>query len=170
MARAPIALQALEFLQDLWALDHGMQSLSRQMLARHGVSGPQRLLIRAIGLRQGCTPGQAARMLHLHPATATRLAGRLVRTGYLERCDDPLDGRRVQLVLTPRGRRIDALVPGTLEAAVGDVLDATPPARIREARRVLAALTRRLAIPAARGDRRGKRGRRAGGAVARRAP
>ncbi len=148
MARESIAPEALEFLQDLWALDHSMQSLSKRMLARHGVSGPQRLLIRAIGLRQGCTPGQAARMLHLHPATATRLAGRLVRTGYLERRADPLDGRRVRLVLTTRGRRVDALAPGTLEWAVLNVFDTTPPARIREARCVLAALTRHLASPA----------------------
>ncbi|MCM2332615.1 MAG: MarR family transcriptional regulator [Anaeromyxobacteraceae bacterium] len=168
MARAPIALEALEFLQDLWALDHGMQSLSKRMLASRGVTGPQRLLVRAIGLRPGCTPGEAARMLHLHPATATRLASRLVRSGHVERRDDPADARRVRLALTAKGRRIDSSPRGTVEQAVREVLGSTTPARIQETRRVLSALTRRLVAMAAKGGRRAPAGR-GGGTRPRRA-
>ncbi len=153
MARAPIALEALEFLQDLWALDHGMQSLSKRMLASHGVTGPQRLLVRAIRLRPGCTPGEAARLLHLHPATATRLASRLVRSGHVERRDDPADARRVRLALTPKGRRIDSSRLGTVEQAVREVLGSTTPAHVQVTRRVLSALAGRLVAMTAKGAR-----------------
>lgn len=165
MGRASIALDALEFLQDLWALDHGMHSLSKRMLANHGVSGPQRLLVRAIGLHPGCTPGEAARMLHLHPGTATRHAGHLVRAGYVERRVDPADARRVRLVLTDRGRGVDQLRAGTVESAVRALLQATPPAQVMQARHVLKALTRRLAVE---GRRRQPRSRAAGATSPRR--
>ncbi len=136
--------EELAFLQDLWALDHAMQALSRRMLERYGVTGPQRLLVRVVGRLKGCTPGQAARQLHLHPATVSRLAARLASAGFLERRADPDDGRQVRLVLTRRGKSIDALLPGTVETAVRQVLEASPPGRGEETRAVLAQLTKRL--------------------------
>lgn len=155
-ARASGDGEVLSFLQALWALDHAMQALSRRMHRRHGVTGPQRLLVRAIGREAGCSPGHAARLLHLHPATVTRLAARLAAAGLIVRRADPADGRRVQLQLTARGRRIDALRPGTVEAAVRQVLQETPRRRVEEVRSVLAALTGRLAGKAAPGATRGE--------------
>jgi DNA-binding MarR family transcriptional regulator len=151
MAPPGAAADVVGLLQDLWALDHALQTLSKRMLLRHGVTGPQRLLVRVVGQRSGCSPGQAARLLHLHPATVTRLAARLAEAGYLERRADRRDARRIRLVLTPRGEQIDALRRGTVETAVREVLEASPPGRAREARALLAALAARLAGRAPRG-------------------
>lgn len=152
--------EALGLLQGLWALDHALQALSKRMLRDHGVSGPQRLLVRAIGQHPGCSPGRAARILHLHPGTVTRLAERLESGGFLERLADPLDARKVRLVLTEKGRRINGLRAGTVETAVQKVIDHSPSERVRAARRVLEEITAHLTEPAPRGDAvaRGSRG------------
>jgi MarR family transcriptional regulator, organic hydroperoxide resistance regulator len=39
----------LQFMQLLWAVDHGLQRASKGMLRRLGVTGPQRLALRLIG-------------------------------------------------------------------------------------------------------------------------
>src|SRR5574341_1052114 len=141
----------LGLLQDLWALDHALQALSRRMLALRGVTGPQRLLLRVIGEHAGCSPGEAARFLRLHPATVTRLATRLTVAGLIRRHADLEDARRVRLELTARGKRIEALRRGTVETAVQEVLRASPPDRVRQARTLLAALTARLSRDASWG-------------------
>jgi DNA-binding MarR family transcriptional regulator len=141
----------LRFLQHLWALDHALQALSKRMLRLHGVTGPQRLLLRVIDEHAGCSPGQAARFLRLHPATVTRLAARLAEAGLIQRVVDAADARRVRLTLTPRGERIDRLRGGTVEKAVQTVLRASPPHRVRQAKLLLAALTARLSRAGAPG-------------------
>jgi DNA-binding MarR family transcriptional regulator len=152
-AAVPTHPSVLGFLQHLWALDHALQALSKRMLRLHGVTGPQRLLLRVIGEHAGCSPGEAARFLRLHPATVTRLASRLARAGLIERSVDAADARRVRLTLTPRGERIDRLRGGTVEKAVQKVLRASPPDRVRQARVLLAALTARLSGEAGAAER-----------------
>ena len=41
--------RVLEFMRVLWAVDHALQSTSKWMEVRLGVTGPQRLVIRMIG-------------------------------------------------------------------------------------------------------------------------
>jgi len=38
----------LEFMKQLWAVDHGLQSLSKRMESRFGITGPQRLVVRIV--------------------------------------------------------------------------------------------------------------------------
>ena len=45
----------LAFMQGLWAVVHRMERLSKQMSTSGGVTGPQRLVLRLIGLFQYTT-------------------------------------------------------------------------------------------------------------------
>lgn len=136
--------ETLQFIRLLWQLDHALNKRSRRLLREAGVTAPQRFLIKVVGMRPGCTPGELARFLHVTPATVTRVVQRMEAAGFLRREPDQEDSRRVRLHLTPKGRRVDERCSGPTETPVGRVLSETPRARILETRRLLVALVESL--------------------------
>lgn len=134
----------LQFMQLLWAITHGLQTTSKRMTRDLGVTGPQRLVLRVIGLFPGASPGTLARVLHVHPSTLTGVLQRLTGQGLLERTADPADGRRSILRLTTRGTRVNAMGRGTVEAAVRRALQQVSDADRAATRRVLTALAQQL--------------------------
>ena len=134
----------LNFMRLLWAVDHGLQSRSKQMAAELGITGPQRLVIRLAARYPQITAGHLAQLLHVHPSTLTGVLQRLEARGLLQRQQDPSDGRKALFRVTPKGRKLDQTRTGTAEAAVTAAL-ATVSAQDRAAaERVLAALSESL--------------------------
>jgi MarR family transcriptional regulator, organic hydroperoxide resistance regulator len=134
----------LSFLQRLWALDHRLQSYSKQMLDKLGVTGPQRLVVRLIGQCPGISAGQLAAILQIHPSTLTGVSQRLERRGLIRRSGVPYDGRRVVYHLTPRGRRVNEDHSGTVEAVLEGALAKIPPEKVDAAKDVLDLLVESL--------------------------
>ncbi|XXT90356.1 MarR family transcriptional regulator [Sorangium sp. So ce281] len=128
----------------LWAVDHGLQSTSKRMEAKMGVTGPQRLVIRIVGRYPGISAGRLAEIMQLHPSTLTGVLKRLQERGIIERRVDPNDGRRALLGLTARGRELDSLRTGTVEAAVRQALKSVPRRKLDAAQDVLAAVAEAL--------------------------
>jgi DNA-binding MarR family transcriptional regulator len=118
--------RVLEFMRLLWAVDHALQSTSKWMEMRLGVTGPQRLVIRMIGCFPGVSAGALADLLHVHPSTLTGVLRRLTDRGAIRRSADARDSRRALFWLTARGRRIDRLRSGTVEAAITRALGSAP--------------------------------------------
>ena len=153
--------RVLEFMRLLWAVDHALQSTSKWMETRLGVTGPQRLVIRMIGCFPGVSAGALADLLHVHPSTLTGVLRRLTDRGAIRRTADPRDSRRALFWLTARGRRVDRLRSGTVEAAITRAL-ANVPGRNRAAARSMLArvaleLEREVAgVSSAPGQRSGK--------------
>jgi MarR family transcriptional regulator, organic hydroperoxide resistance regulator len=136
--------EVLDFMKLLWAVDHGLQSTSKRMEAKTGVTGPQRLVIRIVGRYPGISAGQLAEIMQLHPSTLTGVLKRLQERGIIERRVDPNDGRRALLGLTARGRELDSLRTGTVEAAVRQALKSMPRRKLDAAQDVLAAVAEAL--------------------------
>jgi DNA-binding MarR family transcriptional regulator len=113
----------LEFMQALWALVHALERTSKRMASHVGVTGPQRLVLRVLGLAPRSSAGALAATLHVHPSTLTGVLERLVTQRLVARVSDPRDRRRAILTLTARGTRINATRHGTVEAAVIEALD-----------------------------------------------
>jgi DNA-binding MarR family transcriptional regulator len=134
----------LDFMRALWALDHAFQSASKRMEARLGVTSPQRLVVRIVGRFPGISAGEVAEILHVHPSTLTGVLKRLEARGVLSRRADPRDGRRALLSLTARGRGLDRLRTGTVEAAVRRVLRDQSPSSVDSARALAEALAAAL--------------------------
>jgi MarR family transcriptional regulator, organic hydroperoxide resistance regulator len=130
----------LDFMRLLWAIDHALQSTSKRMEQRFGVTGPQRLVIRIVGQFPRASAGQIARVLQIHPSTLTGILRRLESRQLIERKPDPADGRRALFVLTKTGRDADRLQEGTPEAAVSRALQLLPSTDVEAARRVLSTL------------------------------
>src|SRR6476659_4447329 len=110
--------EVLPFMRLLWAIVHALQMRSKEMSKAFGVTGPQRLVLRVVGLFPGVSPGALADILHLHPSTVTGVLQRLVTQGLLRRSTDPGDRRRSVLVLTAKGIRVNTRRTGTVEEAV----------------------------------------------------
>lgn len=134
----------LQFMQLLWALAHGLSRSSKQMAGRLGVTGPQRLVLRVVGLFPGLSAGELAAVLHVHPSTLTGVLQRLTARGLVAREDDPRDRRRAVLRLTRRGARANGVRAGTVEAAIERALDGTSDADRRATRRVVERLIAHL--------------------------
>jgi MarR family transcriptional regulator, organic hydroperoxide resistance regulator len=93
------------------------------MTGRIGVTGPQRLVLRVVGLFPGTSAGDLAAVLHVHPSTLTGILHRLIGQRLLIRSADPGDRRRAVLRLTSRGARVNAARQGTVEAATAQALE-----------------------------------------------
>jgi len=117
-ARANELGEVLSFMRVLWAVDHGLQSVSKRMEDHLGVTGPQRLVLRMIGRFPGIAAGELAELLHVHPSTLTGVLRRMVKRDLIVRKHDPSDARRALFDLAPRGRELDKTRSGTVEAAV----------------------------------------------------
>ena len=131
----------LDFLRALWALDHALQSASKRMETKLGVTGPQRLVVRMIGRFPGISAGELAEFLHVHPSTLTGVLKRLEQRGLVKRRADPADARRALLELSAKGRRVDATRAGTVEAAARRALARLTPETVRQTRGVAEAIT-----------------------------
>ncbi|MGE3512659.1 MAG: MarR family winged helix-turn-helix transcriptional regulator [Vicinamibacterales bacterium] len=93
-----------------------------------GVTGPQRLALRLIGVAPDIGPAELAGALHLHPSTITGVVQRLEANGLIERVQHASDGRRVHLRVTRAGARLNVpSAPGTVEHAVRSVLRRVAP-------------------------------------------
>ncbi len=143
-ANSPALGHVLDFMRLLWAVDHGLQSVSKRLESTVGVTGPQRLVIRIVGQFPGISAGDLATILHIHPSTLTGVLKRLVSRGELERRADPADARRAQFSLTLSGQRLNRMRAGTVESAVQRTLQQLPPEKVDTAREVLTALAREL--------------------------
>ena len=143
-ARSASLPDVLAFMQLLWAVGHGLETTSKRMIGEIGVTGPQRLVLRVVGLFPGISAGALASVLHIHPSTLTGMLQRLVERRLLERSGDPEDGRRAVLRLTPRGARANAVRRGTVEAAVALALAGVSDRDRAATRRVLQRVAEQL--------------------------
>jgi MarR family transcriptional regulator, organic hydroperoxide resistance regulator len=115
---AALAGDTLQFMQRLWQLVHALDVASKRMARTLGVTGPQRLVVRIVGLHPGITAQAISTTLGMHPSTLTGVLARLEQRGVLARAVDPNDRRRARFRLTAAGRAIDGARKGTVEAAV----------------------------------------------------
>jgi DNA-binding MarR family transcriptional regulator len=131
-------------MQLLWALAHMLDSASKRMRVTVGVTGPQRLALRIVGHYGRLSPGELARVLHVHPSSLTGVLRRLEGARFIIRERHPSDRRRAVLKLSASGKRLNARRAATVEAAVRRVLAAIPRSEIAGAKALLKALAAEL--------------------------
>jgi DNA-binding MarR family transcriptional regulator len=136
--------EVLEFMQTLWALVHGLERASKRMASTIGITGPQRLTLRVIGLFPGISAGELADVLRLHPSTLTGVLQRLVDRGLIARRAGRGDRRLALLGLTAAGRRANRNSRGTVEALISKALAECEEGELEGAQRVLSQVASRL--------------------------
>jgi MarR family transcriptional regulator, organic hydroperoxide resistance regulator len=147
----------------LWAVAHGLDRTSKLMSRQIGVTGPQRLVLRVVGLLPGISAGDLASLLHVHKSTLTGVLRRLEEQRLIARSSAESDRRRAVLHLTARGARVNAAAKITVEAAVSRVLTKTTDSQRAVCRHVLDLvadeLDSQVSPPAKAGARRRSRAR-----------
>ena len=136
--------QALDFLRDLWAINHGLATTSRYMKSKYGVTGRQRLIVQVVNEFPGISAGDLAKVLHLDPSTLTGVLQQMSTRGLLQLQPDARDRRRLRIQLTTKGRRMSHMAVGAIEAAVAKTLSHISPAKLKATREVLALLAENL--------------------------
>ena len=134
----------LDFMRLLWSVEHRLQSTSKRMEARIGITGPQRLVLKIVEQHPGISAREVAEVVRLHPSTITGILQRLIKKRLLLRGQDPIDTRRVRLRVLPAARRFTRRATGTVEEAVERVLRGMPPTSVQAAREVLNAIASAL--------------------------
>jgi trehalose-phosphatase len=143
---SPVAthVDVLDFLRQLWAVDHALQRRSKRMLRERGITGPQRLALRLLLLQPGMSAGDLAAAMHVHPSTLTGVLERLERGKLLLRKARPGDQRSVELRATAKGAEIVRETRGTVEDAVRRSLARHSKRELAIARTVLSELESEL--------------------------
>lgn len=120
-------IEAGVMLGRLWRANHELELLSKRMMKRLGVTGPQRMVLRIIAQKPGISASGVCETARIHPSTLTGVLERLVRGGFVDRSRDRDDGRRARLGLTPAGTRVAEARRGTVESAIVSSLSALSP-------------------------------------------
>jgi DNA-binding MarR family transcriptional regulator len=136
--------EVLDFMQVLWRLVHGLEQRSKRTAARTGITGPQRLVIRLVGLDPKISASELAALLHLHRSTVTGVLRRLERQGLLSRRPYVHDRRRAELTLSARGQKVNRMRTDTAEATIGNALQRLSARDRTCTRRALAAIAEDL--------------------------
>lgn len=136
--------RTLGFLRLLLAVDHALDSRSKRMQMRLGITAPQRFFLRIVGRFPGISAGEVASIMEVHPSTLTGVLRRLQERRWVNREDDKADRRRSLLKLTPEGKRYDELRTGTAESAVKRALQRVSAEDADAAARVLSAVIAEL--------------------------
>jgi DNA-binding MarR family transcriptional regulator len=135
---------ALALLRTVWEIDHRLQSQSKRMRARIGVTGPQRLVLRILLVAPDATPSAIARTLYFDRSTVTVILRSLERAKLVKRAPHATDKRAITLALTPKGRSIAEQRTGTIEALFRRAISRVPDKDVKAARRVLEAIAAEL--------------------------
>jgi DNA-binding MarR family transcriptional regulator len=88
---------------------------SKRLERESGLTGPQLLILKAVGLKEDVTAGTIARDASLSQATVTSILDRLERKELLRRSRSQDDKRKVALTLTDSGRAILDAAPPLLQ-------------------------------------------------------
>ena len=134
-----------------------------QTAARHGMSAAQLAIIALLGREGPCSVGEIAEHLHVHQSSVSPLVSRLTKERFVRR-KPAVDTRRVEVVLTARGRRVAEKVGLTgrplLEASLAGLPAKTVELLVDTLEKLTAALLEQRAISEKRltHDRTGKQG------------
>jgi DNA-binding MarR family transcriptional regulator len=113
-----------------WALRGMLEEITRQF----GLTPKQYTALRVLADRPGMSSATLARLTDVTPQASNEIVALLERNGFLRRSSDPKDARRLEMHLSPSGRRAlarcDELLD-QLEVEVFDHLDARHQASFR---------------------------------------
>ena len=88
---------------------------SRRLVAHHGVTGPQLILLKEVARREHSSVRELCDDVHLSQATVTGVLDRLEKRGLVNRCRSNEDRRRVLVSLTEYGAAVLEQAPQLMQ-------------------------------------------------------
>lgn len=109
------ALICEEVLIAIRRIIHAIDMHSRLLLQRHGLTGPQLVVLKTLDSRGEVAIGELARKVHLTQATVTGVIDRLIRQGFVRRRRSQVDKRRILVCMTQEGAALLGDAPSLLQ-------------------------------------------------------
>ena len=134
--------ESLRLLPLLWSLNAALERTSLEMDARLGVTGPQRFLLRFVGLEPGITRARLASVISLDASDLQSALEHLVAEHFLTQ-----QGESSGYYLTGKGAGVNSVMAGTVEQAVSKALDDASQYERSTFRRMLERVIRQLGSP-----------------------
>lgn len=135
---------ALQLMREIWQLNRGLELASRQMNARHGITGPQRFALRIIAENPGIAARELTAALFLDRSSISSLLAALSAKRLVSRRTDKVDRRLVHLTLTAKGHALLGRQDGTIEELVTQLMAVLPAAELRKGTALLSKLAAAL--------------------------
>lgn len=123
-------------------------ALTRTLLARFGpraVTVEQWMVLSRLSEGDGITQRELARRNGQDPTTLTRILQKMERNGLVERGDDRADGRALRVILTQKGRRLQAELAAVALAGVPQLTAGMTLREVQELKRLLRLLFENVA-------------------------
>jgi DNA-binding MarR family transcriptional regulator len=134
--------ESLRLLPLLWSLNAALERTSLEMDAKLGVTGPQRFLVRFVGLEPGITRDRLETIIALDGSDLQSALDQLVARNLLMQ-----QAGSSGYYLTAQGAGINSAMTGTVEQAVSKALDDASSHERTAFRRMLERVIRHLASP-----------------------
>lgn len=148
-----LAPEAARVLRQFRIVFNSVRKHFRHTERQAGVSGAHAWALAAIGEEPAIAVGGLARLMDVHPSTASNLVRHLIAEGLVQTRRDGEDRRAVRLALTPQGRKVLRAVPHPYTGVLPDALQKLPPRTLRRLEEDLGLLIEVLA-PAREGAQR----------------
>lgn len=126
-----------------------LRESSRLAERRVGLSGAQLFVLQQLDASPGVSVNELAERTHTHQSSVSTVVARLVDRGLVRRTRSGIDGRRVELTLSPAGSRLVSRSPDVAQERLIRAVEALTTAR----RRTLASALGELAEVIDRIDR-----------------
>lgn len=114
---------------------------SRAAEMRVGVTGAQLFVLQTLAESPASSLNDLAGRTHTHQSSVSTVVSRLVKRGLVTRVPAAADRRRLELRLSPEGRRLVAKAPDAAQARLIAAIEQLPAARRRALAQSLGALT-----------------------------
>jgi DNA-binding MarR family transcriptional regulator len=108
--------------------------------AAHGVTPGQWRFLRVLWEEDGITQRELSERVGATEATTVRSTRSLLKSGLIERRDDPKDKRKFRIFLTPRARRLEATLLPYVAEVHAIALEGIPERDVATTVRVLKAI------------------------------
>jgi MarR family transcriptional regulator, lower aerobic nicotinate degradation pathway regulator len=116
-------------LDDIRRIVQALRVSSRHAEKSVGLSGAQLFVLQKLDGSRALSINELAAITHTHQSSVSVVAQRLLALKLVSVAKSPEDGRRVELSLTPRGRRILKRSPGAAQDRLIAALRRFPPAK-----------------------------------------
>jgi DNA-binding MarR family transcriptional regulator len=120
-----------------------------QELEPHGISTGEWSALRVLWMREGSSQVELAERMRVEKASLTGVLNSLEAKGLIVRARNRDDRRKINLRLTPAGRRLEARLLACAHAINEKATQGLPPAQVGEVRSLLTAFIANLEQPAA---------------------
>ena len=124
--QVPTTRYDLRVLQALRQIIRAVDLHSRQLLARHKITGPQLISLLSVEKYEPVTPSAIAGYIYLSPSTVIGILDRLEAKGLVRRDRDLKDRRLVQVSLTEQGKVLARNAPSPLQDTLAEAMGKLP--------------------------------------------